>query len=41
MRTYYQRRFLYAGAIGLLVMYASAIILLILSFGGCAIISGS
>jgi hypothetical protein len=41
MRTHYQRRFFYAGTIGLLIMYASAIILLILSFGGCAIMSGS
>jgi hypothetical protein len=41
MRTHYQRRFFYAGTFGLLIMYASAIVLLILSFGGCAIMSGS
>jgi hypothetical protein len=41
MRTHYQRRFFYASTIGLLTMYAGALILLILSFGGCAIMSGS
>jgi hypothetical protein len=40
MRTHHQRRFFYVGTIGLLIMYAGAIILLILSFGGCAIMSG-
>jgi len=37
MRTHHQRRFFYAGTIGLLIMYTTAIILLILSFGGCAV----
>ena len=37
MRTHYQRRLFYASTIGLLIMYISAIILLILSFGGRAI----
>jgi len=41
MRIHYQRQFFYAGTIGLLIMYACAIILLILSFGGCAIVSVS
>jgi hypothetical protein len=41
MRTHYQKRFFYVGTMGLLIMYAAAIILLILSFGGCAIMSGS
>jgi hypothetical protein len=40
MRTRYQRQFLYVSTIGLLIMYASAMILLILSFGGCAIMGG-
>jgi hypothetical protein len=37
MRTHYQRRLFYASTIGLLILYVSAIILLILSFGGRAI----
>jgi hypothetical protein len=41
MRAHYQRRLFYAGTVGLLIMYASAIILLILSFGGCGIRAGS
>jgi hypothetical protein len=40
MRTHYQRRVFYAGTIGLLILYACAMILLILSFGGCAIKGG-
>jgi hypothetical protein len=37
MRTHHQRRFFYASTVGLLIMYTTAIILLILSFGGCAV----
>ena len=39
MRLYFRRRFIYASTIDLLIMYASAIALLVLS-SGCAISAG-